>query len=85
MTFSARTPLTTRQAVASPQGIIRFAIREIRYRPSFATLQDRCNLNDLGTYASTPRASAVRMVFEAEGHCGPRWEAIWSVADNVKR
>lgn len=36
-----------------------------------------------GKYPDEMRERAVRMVFEAEGHCGSRWEAISSVADKL--
>ncbi len=34
-----------------------------------------------GKYLDELRERAVRMVFEAEGHCASRWEAISSVAE----
>ena len=36
-----------------------------------------------GKYPDELRERAVRMVFEAEGHCGSRWEAISSVAEKL--
>ena len=36
-----------------------------------------------GKYPDELRERAVRMVFEAEGHCASRWEAISSVADKL--
>jgi transposase len=36
-----------------------------------------------GKYPAEMRDRAVRMVFEAEQHCGSQWEAICSVADKL--
>ena len=36
-----------------------------------------------GKYPDELRERAVRMVFEAEGHCGSRWAAISSVAEKL--
>jgi transposase len=36
-----------------------------------------------GKYPAEMRDRAVRMVFEAEQHCGSQWEAIRSVADKL--
>lgn len=36
-----------------------------------------------GRYPAELRERAVRMVFEAERHCGSQWEAITSVADTL--
>ena len=36
-----------------------------------------------GKYPAEMRDRAVRMVFEAEVHCGSQWEAICSVADKL--
>lgn len=36
-----------------------------------------------GRYPVEMRARAVRMVFEAEGHCGSQWEAICSIAEKL--
>jgi hypothetical protein len=36
-----------------------------------------------GRYPAEMRDRAVRMVFEAEQHCGSQWEAIRSVADKL--
>jgi transposase len=36
-----------------------------------------------GRYPVELRERAVRMVFEAEQHCGSQWEAIRSVADKL--
>jgi transposase len=36
-----------------------------------------------GRYPVEMRERAVRMVFEAEAHCGSQWEAITSVAEKL--
>ena len=36
-----------------------------------------------GKYPDEMRESAVRMVFEAQRHCGSQWEAISSVAEKL--
>ena len=36
-----------------------------------------------GRYPDELRERAVRMVFEAQRHCGSQWEAITSVADKL--
>ena len=36
-----------------------------------------------GKYPDELRERAVRMVFEAQQHCGSQWEAISSVADKL--
>lgn len=36
-----------------------------------------------GRYPAELRERAVRMVFEAEQHCGSQWQAIQSVADKL--
>ena len=36
-----------------------------------------------GRYPAEMRERAVRMVFEAEQHCGSQWEAISSVAEKL--
>ena len=38
-----------------------------------------------GKYPDEMRESAVRMVFEAQRHCGSQWEAISSVAEKLGR
>ena len=37
----------------------------------------------LGKYPDEMRERAVRMVFEAQQHCGSQWEAISSVAEKL--